>query len=243
MTSRSLLYLFLRLANASVDNLYVSRWVHRSEFIGEYASLQLGNGGSWCRLDNSGIARNFKLVTVKGSKKICYSWEATDDEKSTLEQQIPPITAEDRPNSIVYIKVCGKKEEGAQYSRVIRSDIRQHYGSQPCVVCGTTTNVEVDHKNGLYNNPAVLSVDTQTMDDFQSLCKHCNDKKRETIKTMRMTGVRHSALTIPQLAVFGVAYTEGGEDWDLDDPHAMVGTYWYDPVDFMNSVLKNTERR
>jgi hypothetical protein len=38
------------------------------------------------------------------------------------------------------------------------------------------------------------------------------------------------------LAVFGVDFLEGDESYDPADPHAMVGTYWYDPVAFLAGV-------
>jgi len=228
--------LFLALANATVETGYVSRWVHRNEFVGEYATLHFGNGGSWCRMDTSRIARDYKMVTVKGSRMCCFSWEPLEDEKKTIEDSVPDMSG-DRGNSIVYIKLFGEKVALSSASRLIRSDIRMYYSHQPCVVCGTSA-VEVDHKNGLYNDPRVMTIATQTMADFQALCKHCNDKKRETMKVTKATGIRHSALSIPQLVSLGVAYTTGGEGYDPMDPNAMVGTYWYDPVDFIEKVVK-----
>ena len=239
--SKSHLQLFLKLAQASVDTGFVSRWVHRNEFTGEYATLQLGNGGSWCRLDTSGIARDYKMVTVKGSRQLCYSWDLSDQERMCIEEQVPALSIDDRGNSIIYIKLFGEKEERHSMMRLIRSDIRQHYLQLPCVVCGTSSKIEVDHKNGLYNDPRLEVMATQTLDDFQTLCKHCNDKKREVVKRMKATGIRHSALLIPQLKPFGIPYTTGEESYDPTDVNAMVGTYWYDPVDFMEKILKGVK--
>ncbi len=39
--------LFIQLANPNKQGK--SRWVYTNEFVGIYAPLQLGNGGSWCR--------------------------------------------------------------------------------------------------------------------------------------------------------------------------------------------------
>ena len=42
--------LFLKLAKP--DEKGYSRWVNTTEFIGDYADLKLGNGGSWCRKES-----------------------------------------------------------------------------------------------------------------------------------------------------------------------------------------------
>jgi 5-methylcytosine-specific restriction endonuclease McrA len=46
-------------------------------------------------------------------------------------------------------------------------------------MCGSHSNTVIDHKNDLYNDETVLNVDTQTIDDFQVLCTHCNLLKRQ----------------------------------------------------------------
>ena len=120
--------------------------------------------------------------------------------------------------------------------RPIKLDIRKFYKTKGCVVCGSRSDLVCDHKNDLYNDPRVLSMETQTKEDFQSLCNHCNlQKKQVNIKT-RKTGKRIGATTIPSVAVFGVDYTQGDETFDSSDVDAMVGTYWYDPVDFMKKI-------
>jgi hypothetical protein len=53
---------------------------------------------------------------------------------------------------------------------------------------------------------------------------------------MRKTGKRHKATAIPCLSMFGVDYIKGNETFDLNDPDTMIGTYWYDPVQFMNEL-------
>ena len=49
-------YLFEKLANPDVNG--VSRWVSKSEFVGEYAELMFQNGASWCRKESS-IAKKY----------------------------------------------------------------------------------------------------------------------------------------------------------------------------------------
>ena len=59
--------LFMELAKP--DNDGFSRPVSVGEFTGEYAGLQLGNGGSWCRRDG-GLAKKFKVERHKEGVKI-----------------------------------------------------------------------------------------------------------------------------------------------------------------------------
>ena len=48
---------------------------------------------------------------------------------------------------------------------------------------------------------------------------------------------------IPQLKVFGIDFISGDENYDPEDPNAMVGTYWYDPSAFTSYILQNTSSR
>lgn len=121
-------------------------------------------------------------------------------------------------------------------SRPIRKDIHTHHKAIGCVVCGSHSDLVTDHKNDLYNDPRVLDAKTQTLDDFQCLCNHCNLQKRQVSKTTKETGVRFSAMRIPSLAIWGVGFVDGGETFDTDDVNAMVGTYWHDPVEFMKKL-------
>lgn len=140
---------------------------------------------------------------------------------------------------IVKLRTCGySPDEQRRMARPIREDIRCLFANKACVVCGSTSNVVADHKNDLYNDPRVLNLRTQTVDDFQCLCTHCNLQKREVIKKTKASGVRYGATNIPHLAPFGIDFTEGDGSFDPTDIHAMRGTYWYDPVDFMKSLFK-----
>jgi len=121
-------------------------------------------------------------------------------------------------------------------ARPIRKDIHAHHKAMGCVVCGSRSDLVTDHKNDLYNDVRVLSSSTQTIDDFQCLCNHCNLQKRQVSKTTIETGKRIGATTIRSLAVFGVDFVVGDESFDASDINAMVGTYWYDPVEFMRRL-------
>ena len=197
--------------------------------------LSFGNGGSWGRMDSS-FAKGFRYVTRKGNGVLNYSWDASDEDKTRVEEDFRLIEKK-KSIAISHIKVYGAKDAIELGSKRIRADIKAHFKEQKCVVCGNKST-EVDHKNGLYNNPRVLQAKSQYISDFQPLCRHCNQQKRTSILYTKKTGKRYKATDIPQLAVLGVAFTKGDESYVKGDPDAMVGTYWYDPIAFMAYTKK-----
>ena len=227
--------LFKKLADYNPqDN--TTRFVNVNEFQGDYSDLKFGNGRSWCRNDSW---RNDKLIAVRENGTITYSWHADDIERSRWENEVKDYRESNNINykkgtSIQLIKLVGPIDHNT--NRPIRKDIKLYYKKIPCVVCGTKTNLECDHKNDLYNDPRVLDTTTQKLEDFQSLCKHCNDKKRQVAKETRQTGRRYGATNIPSLSIYNIDFVEGDETYDPTDINAMVGTYWYDPIAFMSKI-------
>lgn len=201
--------------------------------------LAFGNGGSWCRMDGT-FAKTHNYVTRKGNGVLTYSWEPTDEERKQAELDFSVLES-GRANTLTHIKVYGKKETPVGGTKSIRSDIKDFFKGKECVVCGNK-HTEVDHKNGLYNNPRVLTLETQTLEDFQPLCRHCNQQKRTSILEMKKTGIRHKATRIPSLAPLQTDYIQGDESYSPSNPDAMVGTYWYDPVAFHRAFSKNRYR-
>lgn len=121
-------------------------------------------------------------------------------------------------------------------NRPIRDDIHKIIKSNPCVVCGSKSDLVTDHKNDLYNDIRVLTKETQIVDDFQCLCNGCNLRKGQISKQTKIEKKRYGATNIPHLAVFNIDFISGDETFDPNDPNAMVGTYWYDPVAFMEHI-------
>ena len=126
------------------------------------------------------------------------------------------------------------EKEINNHIRPIRKDIDKYYKQLSCVVCGSKSDLVTDHKNDLYNDLRVLNTSTQVFDDFQCLCNHCNLQKRQVAKKTKETGKRYGASNIPFLKMFEVDFIEGNENYDLKDINAMRGTFWYDPIEFMN---------
>ncbi|GAA8717702.1 hypothetical protein HpDR94a_09560 [Helicobacter pylori] len=58
------------------------------------------------------------------------------------------------------------------------------------------TQIEIDHKDGRKDDLRVSDLNTQTLDDFQALCKACNDKKRQIGEKCKENGHRFDATKI-----------------------------------------------
>ena len=149
---------------------------------------------------------------------------------------------EPQRGTIKKLRVDGYSNNGKEMGRPIRKDIREELFSvyPRCIVCGCSNSLVIDHKNDLYNDPRVLNSETQVKDDFQVLCNHCNLQKRQVSVRTRETGKRQPASQISSVAIFGYDFIDNrGTDLDINDPTAMVGTYWYDPLAFMNFIKIN----
>ena len=157
-------YLFVKIANPNSEG--VSRWILKTEFVGEYASLMFHNGADWCRKESS-IAKYYVLE---------------------FDKSVTPGNCVDR------IRLNGyKAEEDRLGNQTIRNDIKKYYKEKRCVVLGTS-NPEVDHKNGWKNDDNVMkNLSTQRYEDFQPLSKAANDAKRQFCKECRKDGNRYDA--------------------------------------------------
>ncbi|MCW9699539.1 MULTISPECIES: restriction endonuclease [unclassified Avibacterium] len=199
--------LFLELANP--DDKGVSRWVFVNEFIGNYSELQLGNGFSWGR-GSSSLAKEYIVETDKSRSS---------------------------GNGIDAIRLNGFNTQNS-FSQAIRSDIKNHYKDKPCVMLGVkgfseNTKIEIDHKDGRKNDLRVSDMNSQSLDDFQPLCKAANDIKRQICKRCKETNIRWSAKNIK-----GNPYDfyEGNENYN--DELGCIGCYQYDPVQYRKTVIK-----
>ena len=119
----------------------------------------------------------------------------------------------------------------------IKPEIRKEICKLSCAHCPTTSKIECDHKNDLKNDPRVLSWDTQTMDDFQPLCKHCNCVKRNLKKKMLRLKKRIGAKSLG----LHIDFTQGDETLDMDDPDWYKGTYWGDCKAFKQNLCNKDE--
>ena len=220
-----------------------SRFVHIKEFINKYSIIYSRNGGL-----ARGWERKHQFIKVYNNGYIWYSWDVGDDQKEKIKTEVEQFRKEN--NYITYtgsgtqtqlLKIYGLQDKNIY--RPIRNDILQHYKEQPCCACGSRSNLVCDHKNDLYNDDRVLDIHTQTLDDFQCLCTHCNLQKRQVNKKTRQTNKRYGATNIPSLETLEVDFIEGDETYDKDDVNAMKGTYWYDVVEFHRVAKRINEEK
>jgi hypothetical protein len=122
--------------------------------------------------------------------------------------------------------------------RAIRKDIKEFHYKVGCVCCGSKSDLVIDHKNDLYNDPNVLNISTQKLSDFQCLCNHCNLQKRQVCIYTKKNKKRYGATNIPQLKIFNIDFIIGDETFNINDKDALKGTYWYDPIAFMEHIKK-----
>lgn len=199
--------LFLELAKP--DENGISRWVSVSEFSWKYKDLQLWNGGSWCRASSS-LAKKYIIEFDKNQTS---------------------------GNSIDAIKLNGFNLEKT-FNQNIRSDIKNFYKTQKCVMLwingnSENTKIEIDHKDGRKNNERISNLETQTMEDFQPLCKAANDVKRQICKKCKETNKRWSAKNIKWNP-----YDFYKWDENYTEELGCVGCYQYDPVAYRKESIK-----
>lgn len=187
----------------------ISRWVKATEFVGEYRALQLGNGGSWCRA-NSALAKKYIIEFDKS------------------------LTS---GNSIDAVRLNGFNANKT-FSQNIRSDIKDFYKNQNCVMLGISgnsenTKIEIDHKDGRKNDWRVSDLKTQKFEDFQPLCKAANDVKRQICKECKETDKRWDAKNLK-----GNPYSFYEGDENYSEVLGCKGCYQYDPVEYRKQSVK-----
>ena len=131
-----------------------------------------------------------------------------------------------------YIELTGKRDTVTQ--RPIRKDIRNSLlsGDPKCSHSNSgslsSDKLIIDHRNGRYNDPRVLDVDTQNEKDFQILSNRFNLMKRSDCEECVKTDLRFDAkkLGYPKSVCSGSLKYEG----------TCVGCYWYGPKEFRQSL-------
>ena len=115
----------------------------------------------------------------------------------------------------------------------IRFDIFKKIQKKQCVFTGLkgVKQIEVDHKNGMRNNPRVEIQKTQTLSDFQALHQIINKKKRQACKDCKNSGQRFDAkeLGYPKSYIIGNERHDGSKD-------GCVGCLWYDVLEFRKNL-------
>ena len=208
-----------------------TRFVCTDEFVEDYANLQFGNGGSWCRFDGE-LGKKYKAVKVKENGKFEYSWPSVESDETALKTELAAYMATRQKQftagtKILFLKLVAANSDDS--TQAIRSDIKALLSKKRCPVLYTSTNIEIDHKNGRKNNPRVMCKATQSESDFQPLSKAANDAKRQHCINCEKTNTRFDATQLG----FKVPVTSGTLAFgDPVNPDGCIGCYWYDIEDF-----------
>jgi len=185
-----------------------------------------GTGDRWAK-------RLFNFTVIYGNRTTrTYSENLDDRVRDEIVNNISD-TETNKNRTIVAIFVHGVREV-SESSRPIRIDIRNQLKCKKCVNCSLDNNsIIIDHKNDFYNDPRVLSSQTQQLEDFQPLCNACNLQKREVCNREKKMCEIHTGNSIVSVAEFGIKYIPWErKSFDLDDPNCKHNTYWYDPVEY-----------
>ncbi|WP_456364267.1 hypothetical protein [Priestia aryabhattai] len=125
----------------------------------------------------------------------------------------------------IKFRIVGKK--AMLLSRPIQKKIKDYFKNKRCVMTGTRSDIEVDHKNGRYNDSRVLNVKSQTIDDFQALTKVVNNIKREHCRKCISTNKKFDAKELGYL----ISTLDGNLIHD-NTPSGCKGCFFYDIVYF-----------
>lgn len=118
---------------------------------------------------------------------------------------------------IIGVQLLGYRRQDAG-SAAIPTSVYDALVGQPCVVTGSTTDVEIDHKFGRKDGPA-----SDDVEDYQPLHATINKIKREHCKSCKETNRRFDAKKLG----YSSGWFAGGQNFVN-----CIGCYWHDPKEF-----------
>lgn len=139
------------------------------------------------------------------------------------------IKREHKNGKVYSVKLDGTNRNSVSKCRSIRQDIRKEMSKRKCALLDVGVNIEVDYKNGKYDELSNTDVKTQKLQDFQPLCKPANDAKRQHCTVCKRRGKRFDARTMG----YQVGWICGDEDTKV-----CTGCFWYDIEKFNHEVSK-----
>lgn len=126
----------------------------------------------------------------------------------------------------IYSIKCDGLLKNKKYNN-INKDIIKEIKKQNCVILDINSNIECDHKDGMKNDYRVANMKTQSINDFQPMCKIVNIAKRTHCKRCTTSGKRYDATQLG----YSVPYIYGNEN-----SKTCIGCYWFDPKEF-NKII------
>ena len=226
----------------------------KSEMIDRYklpSPFSYTSGDGIFRSDGE-LGRKYKFTrfhrswTPKHITKLSCCWrnKITDEEIEIVKNDFQSLTFPEKAGCAVHFIRFYGISEAPIHDDGIRKDIREYITSLPCAVCRRTDTIECDHKNDLYKEtePSLLNKSDQTKEDFQPLCKHCNDKKRSE-NSARIRNIRDkTGIWKRQPSPFPNAQFlpgTGGDMLDIKNHKWYIGTYWGDVAAFHAALSFN----
>lgn len=207
LTPQTLGMLFEMYADVKYDALdptsCFSREIPISELKNLHPGFESSNGCQWARSDGSYLGKKYKIKRPQKGGKV------------------------------FAVRLDGPNANSVKKHRGIQQDIRAEISKQRCVVLDVGSSIEVDHKNGKYDELSNIELENQKIDDFQPLSKAANDAKRQHCKDCIKTGKRYDARRL--------GYKEG---WVVGDENTSpcIGCYWYDPKRFNQLISKDYKK-
>lgn len=185
---------------------------------------QLGKEYKFFRFSNTFNPRNHSQC-----------WNFTKDDEKQMKDIHSNLKWKMKGAHVEYIQFFGKVDK-IDDDNFIKPWIRKKICSMPCCNCGTTKNIQCDHKDDFKTDPKVLNKVTQKLKDFQPLCGSCNTRKREDKMKTKKTQKRQPPPSNIDF-VKGINFIEGDETFDENKPNR-IGTYWYDCVLFRKKAIE-----
>lgn len=206
-----------------------TRIIHRDE-LRKYKKLDWGDNGigdRWC-------GKKFNYSVVFANRHKTYSENDDDVIPSDALEQFYQTNVTGKAG-IIGIFVHSKRTHIIK--RPIRKDIDREIKKMPCVCCGSKSDLICDHKNDIYNDESVLDVNTQCIDDFQSLCNHCNLQKRQIFREETVNNQIYSAKNLAPYRMYPFEFPWEKKMFDVKDVNTKNDTFWYDPVEFNKKIF------
>jgi hypothetical protein len=193
----------------------------------KYKELYWGGNGVGDRWANKKF--NYSVIYSKKQPSL-YSENDTDKIPTDI---LNEFIQTNKGAGIIGIFVHSRRQNNQK--RPISKNIHKEITSLSCVMCGTNNTI-CDHKNDLYNDIRVLSLETQLIGDFQPLCNHCNLQKRQVCKKEEETEKLFSAKNIQRYKIYPFEFPWEKKVFDRNDINCKNGTYWFDPVEFDKNI-------
>lgn len=138
------------------------------------------------------------------------------------------IVRKKEKGKIISVKLEGYKKNNFNHN--IPLDIYNKLKKERCCFIDTTHSIEVDHKDGRYDN----YMNKPEEKDLQPVHTTVNKVKRQHCKECKETSIRYDArrlgFSVPQF--IGLEMYSG----------SCIGCYWHDPHEFRKQISKNYKK-